>query len=542
MTQSPTPTSVPNSVDNTKIDVQSQSSAVAYDKVATSNQLQTAVQPTVKTQTQTAPEPSRTGDNNISIKEVGIPLLVVLVFAALGLIGHRLGLFKKSLVKKTSDYQGAFVQLPNHTPNTSQAMAGGNIDSSSSTSQASQLQTQNQLSQGAFKTSPSGMVQPQPHHQSQPSASLSHVGTRGNAGGIPPHNLKGNTSVSSQAVPSSLAQTSLSSTMSANVPPPPQSPAPTIPLSDEDKERSVAIVSQVVVVGASVIGKSHLAAKPQIPCQDSHAIYDLGDGWGIAVVCDGAGSYAHSHKGSRFVSDQLTSSFAKAINHFKWKEQGLPDEYEWRDIAKGVFGFTYKNLVDYGVSLGLHDVEQLSCTAIVVVYSPLGLLVAHVGDGRACYEDESGKWHAMIRPFAGDEGGTAFFPTDFVWKSLFVPMKNTKEQNDLIRTCLDVFLGCRVINTRVRAFALMSDGCEDYLYQGKRSYPSLNNKYLDINEPHQNNLNSLTTRLMNAYGRYPNEPKHQALDLKEGLLDILRDESGFKDEQDDKTVVVGILG
>lgn len=319
-------------------------------------------------------------------------------------------------------------------------------------------------------------------------------------------------------------------------------------LTNEDKEKASCFIelgngNGAIVVSASLIGNSHLRASPQIPCQDNHAISNLGNGWGVAVSCDGAGSYVHSHKGSQFAAEELKKASARAVEHFQWKTKNqLPDEHEWRDIAKQIFGLTYTKLVDYSKKLGLADVEQLSCTAIITIFSPLGLLVAHVGDGRACYKDKDDRWHAMIRPFSGDGGGTAFLATDFVWKELFQPLKNNKEQNDLIRTCLDVFMESRVINEPVQKFVLMSDGCEEQLYTTKQLYTSLGGKYIDINKPHDENLNKLLDILTNnIFTQTYDSDKNRELVMEQRLISILRDTDGFKQEDDDKTLVIGFL-
>ncbi len=53
------------------------------------------------------------------------------------------------------------------------------------------------------------------------------------------------------------------------------------------------------MVGASVAIKSHTDAVPPLPCQDSYKILTLPHNWGIAVVCDGAGSAKYADEGSK---------------------------------------------------------------------------------------------------------------------------------------------------------------------------------------------------------------------------------------------------
>ncbi|NCX95273.1 MAG: hypothetical protein EBX41_02485, partial [Chitinophagia bacterium] len=48
------------------------------------------------------------------------------------------------------------------------------------------------------------------------------------------------------------------------------------------------------MVSGSAIGKSHKGTGT--PCQDSSFCGTLSNGWGIAIVCDGAGSAANSQQ------------------------------------------------------------------------------------------------------------------------------------------------------------------------------------------------------------------------------------------------------
>jgi len=47
-------------------------------------------------------------------------------------------------------------------------------------------------------------------------------------------------------------------------------------------------------VEASIIGKGHVQSG--MPCQDENSITDLGNGWGLAIICDGAGSAKNRKK------------------------------------------------------------------------------------------------------------------------------------------------------------------------------------------------------------------------------------------------------
>ncbi len=141
-----------------------------------------------------------------------------------------------------------------------------------------------------------------------------------------------------------------------------------------------------LVVRASVPGKLHIDSEPQIPCQDSNTYRDLGSGWGIAIVCDGAGSKKFSHYGSTFVTDLTANKFADVVKAKGWLvNASLPSDDEWHGIARNVFTDVRCELDEFARNKYGIDVSLLGCTVIVVVHSPIGILASHVGDGRAAF-------------------------------------------------------------------------------------------------------------------------------------------------------------
>ena len=66
-----------------------------------------------------------------------------------------------------------------------------------------------------------------------------------------------------------------------------------------------------VAAYASVIGNGHI--QTNTPCQDNCEHIKVNDDWGVAVVCDGAGSAKFSHIGSDFVSSPPSNSTPIAV-------------------------------------------------------------------------------------------------------------------------------------------------------------------------------------------------------------------------------------
>lgn len=87
-----------------------------------------------------------------------------------------------------------------------------------------------------------------------------------------------------------------------------------------------------IIVGASVIGRGHIESN--MPCQDSNSYASLGNGWGIAITSDGAGSAKHSHVGSKIVVTRAKAYFEQLILASSWyKNNILPDDITWSKAA-----------------------------------------------------------------------------------------------------------------------------------------------------------------------------------------------------------------
>lgn len=277
-----------------------------------------------------------------------------------------------------------------------------------------------------------------------------------------------------------------------------------------------------IVVGASVQGNGH--QQMELPCQDSHGYEYLGDGWGIAIVSDGAGSAKYSDKGS-------AATVARAMQHFKdliglkgWKQNNcLPSDGEWMKLTYK----TFKKVHDDVAALAHHnqcEPKDLNATLIVLIHSPHGLLVAHVGDGRAGYRDMDGMWHSLITPHKGEEANqTIFMESDF-WNIPFFEMSGVLVPESIVMT------------TPISAFALMSDGCESTAWLCNQ-FNEETGRYYDPNLPFDRFFEPLRKTLCSF--RDDNVSLEQRgskwyVFIKEG-------NSAFVKETDDKTMIVGTV-
>jgi len=274
--------------------------------------------------------------------------------------------------------------------------------------------------------------------------------------------------------------------------------------------------SNWLILGTSVEGKSHII--DNIPCQDAHAFTQLNENWGIAVVSDGAGSYENSHLGSGFVVETSLTEFENVLNENNWHVNNiLPTNEDWNLIAIKTLKNIKEKLYDFSVMENL-EFKSLSCTVIVLIYSPIGLLVTHIGDGRAGYKDENDNWFSIITPFSGHQVGTTVFITTNIW-------------NDV-----SYYIESNVINSKIKAFTLLTDGCELSCWECYQK-SEIDDNYFYPNKPFPNFFNPNVNALLKMYNSKLN---YSILNAKwENFIKTGNEK--LLNETDDKTMILGVL-
>ena len=119
------------------------------------------------------------------------------------------------------------------------------------------------------------------------------------------------------------------------------------------------------VIGASVIGKGHI--EQNLPCQDNHYYETLENGWGIAVVADGAGSAKHSDKGSKLVASQIVPKvfIEELLKKEDWIQRDYwPSEKNWNQKAVQYLKMVYDALI-YTSRESNYIPKDLACTLIM---------------------------------------------------------------------------------------------------------------------------------------------------------------------------------
>lgn len=272
-------------------------------------------------------------------------------------------------------------------------------------------------------------------------------------------------------------------------------------------------------VGVSVIGSGHVSSG--LPCQDNNGYLYLGDGWGIAVVSDGAGSAVNSQIGSLITVKSSLRHFSQLVRARGWKNSSeLPGDEEWNETSYRILSAVKRDIKEFALKEKM-EVSSLNATVIVVIHSPKGLLVCHVGDGRAGYKGEDGVWRAMITPHKGEEANqTVFLPSDF-WEAPYFRLSGVRIPE------------ARVIRERVAAFTLMSDGCENTCWDYYHFNPATN-RYFDPNTPHSPLFDSLCGTIRN-FTEDNGEPSELLANWREY---VASGNDGFRKETDDKTLLL----
>jgi hypothetical protein len=273
-----------------------------------------------------------------------------------------------------------------------------------------------------------------------------------------------------------------------------------------------------LVVGASIPGKDHIERQIPKPCQDSHILAVMENGWGIAVVCDGAGSADLSDIGSKIVADIAAKTFQRHVELKSWTfADKLPDLEIWHETSKTAFQQIRHYLENYALKHN-YSVSELACTVIVIVYSPLGILVTHIGDGRAGYCNSENQWHPLIEPWKGEEANHTVFLTS-------VSFPDDKEN----------YIRSHVINERFIAFTALTDGCEMSAFECGTFYEE-SQEFIPKNIPSSKFYNPLIAKMRKFNGQ------ENSVTIKEKWENFIkRGTKRLQDEPDDKTMVLGIL-
>jgi serine/threonine protein phosphatase PrpC len=265
---------------------------------------------------------------------------------------------------------------------------------------------------------------------------------------------------------------------------------------------------------ASVIGNGHILMN--LPCQDSCELKVLNDTWGVAVVCDGAGSAKQSDVGSDFVARNVAHCLEALVEKHNWdSKETMPTEAVWRKESVEALQIVRQRLGQYAETKEI-PIGDLACTVLAVLYAPFGCLVIHIGDGRAAYSTQPDEWKALIEPFRGNEVNETVFITSNIWTTDGV----------------EVYVKTSILQEEIRAFALLSDGCENGSFE-VNVWDEETGKYHDPNRPFVRFFEPNMKGMLQLKA----EKKSQE-EINEIWAGFLKEgNKQFKHETDDKTMI-----
>lgn len=258
----------------------------------------------------------------------------------------------------------------------------------------------------------------------------------------------------------------------------PQKPSPS-----EVVYSTFGISAQQKIFGVTFLGRQH--ETNNTVCQDYHLYENIGDGWQIYLVSDGAGSAAQSHRGSKMNCDLGLHLVKRLIERRGWKEDGvLPNEIEWTMEFYGLCR-AVKQLIFDKIDTLDEPVRprHFNATFMLMVVTPFGMLCGHIGDGRMGYKALGGSWKSIITPHKGDEPNQTVFMMN-EWDKIRVP----------VFTMSDVFVPeAKVICEYPEAIMIITDGCENSSWNCVQ-FDAEQGRYIDLNtpfEPFWDDLSSL---------------------------------------------------
>lgn len=303
------------------------------------------------------------------------------------------------------------------------------------------------------------------------------------------------------------------------------------PISQNQSDETDYIASKVAIrtdyriddyahaFGVTFLGRQHREYKEV--CQDYHLFEDLGDGWHLYIVSDGAGSAKASDRGARTNCDITALLLKTAIEKLGWKlKETLPTEADWH-VEFYAICRKLKDFIEEKVSMLDEPVipKDFNATLLVLVVTPSGILSGHIGDGRMGYKGMDNLWHSIMTPHKGEEPNQTIFMLNN-WDKICIPSFKMS--------------GVSVPETAVvcekpQVVAILSDGCENFCWECMALNEDTG-RYEDRNRPFVGFWEPLAKMLR--------ESKDNLFDDFAKFVDSSSEASRY--ESDDRTLMIGL--
>jgi hypothetical protein len=291
--------------------------------------------------------------------------------------------------------------------------------------------------------------------------------------------------------------------------------------SSELKKLISKLDNRWLTIAHSAIGKNHIQANPQIPCQDNNHFETINDKWQLAIVCDGAGSSSMSHYSSEFISKKcIPNNIKNGLNNLEWFDKGnLPTKQEWNNLGISILKKTHDDLSSWvqqknSQTGANHSIQDYASTVIVALYNSIGILIINIGDGRGGYLNKTGEFKGLFTPYGGEESNGTIFITSPIWSE---PQK---------------FIQTDVINDDIISIFLLSDGMEKITFECSNLTDDV---FVDVNIPYKNFFLPILSKIKSLN----NKDEIKLIDEWKAFLESGND--AIKNEGDDKTLLVSLL-
>ena len=149
----------------------------------------------------------------------------------------------------------------------------------------------------------------------------------------------------------------------------------------------------IINYGFSLIGKSHVIK--EVPCQDSHKIKKMENGWYIAAIADGVGSAKNSQIGSKIAVDTVVS----------FCEEYMPWDYNIisiKSMLRTAYNYAFKQILRESQKTG-EPIESYDTTLTMVIYDGHRIVYGHSGDGAIIGLNSFGSYIPITKPQKGTD-------------------------------------------------------------------------------------------------------------------------------------------
>lgn len=164
-------------------------------------------------------------------------------------------------------------------------------------------------------------------------------------------------------------------------------------------------------VASCEVGISH--QKLDLPCQDYADYCVFPEGVIVGVVSDGAGSAKYSDQGSKWAVTTVLESFKNLVDAQQIKNKQHDPSFALED-AQEYFTKLVKQVranLEERANLADYRIEDLSCTLLVFIATPEGLIAMQIGDGFMVVRTENEGFKLLFQPDKGEYANETTFVT-----------------------------------------------------------------------------------------------------------------------------------